>query len=403
MRKAWNSGLVSTMLAASAMTSLGAIPVFLLSAQGVFVRGDLGFDEAGFGLAASAFFAAAAASALLGGRLVDRLGRRRGTILAGALACLGGAGLAYLARSYLVLVLMLVVLGMANAALQVTSNLSLAKAIPAHRQGLAFGVKQSAVPLAILLGGLSVPTVGALVGWRWTFVITSLAGAVVLVCGFRIPRGGSSSTSAARAVEGPPRGALLLTAAGMTIASASVNSLGAFLPSWAFHIGMSPSAAGFMMAAGSGLSILARLVTGHRADRRDGGNLTVVIQQLATGAVAFVLISIPTVPTLWASSMLAFAIGWAWPGLLLFAVVRVGREAPGAASGVMQAGAFVGGATGPALFGLLVSTTNYQFAWRVGGGCMLIAGGLLGLARRAFLRDLQSRPLHRPANVRRAS
>jgi MFS family permease len=101
--------------------------------------------------------------------------------------------------------------------------------------------------------------------------------------------------------------------------------------------------------------------------------------------------------------MLAFAIGWAWPGLLLFAVVRVGREAPGAASGVVQAGAFVGGATGPALFGLLVSTTNYQFAWRVGGGCMLLAGGLLGLARRAFLRDLQSRPLHRPANVRRAS
>jgi predicted MFS family arabinose efflux permease len=399
MRRTIISGLLSTMLAASAMTSLGAIPVFLLSAQSVFIRRDLGFDEARFGLAASAFFAAAATSALLGGRLVDRLGRRRGTILAGALACLGGAGLAYLARSYLILVLMLVVLGMANAALQVTSNLSLASAIPAHRQGLAFGVKQSAVPLAILLGGLSVPTVGALVGWRWTFMITSLAGALVLACGFRIPRQARRGTKAARAAEGPPRGALLLTAAGMTMASASVNSLGAFLPSWAFHIGMSPSAAGIMMAAGSGLSIVARLVTGHRADRRNGGNLAVVIQQLAAGAVAFVVISIGAVPTLWASSMFAFAIGWAWPGLLLFAVVRVAREAPGAASGVLQAGAFVGGATGPALFGLLVSSMSYPFAWRVGAGCMLMAGGLLGLARRAFLRDLQSRPLHAQAEV----
>jgi len=241
---------------------------------------------------------------------------------------------------------------------------------------------------------LSVPTVGALFGWRWTFAITSLAGAVVLVSGFRIPRGGRRGSSLARTLEGPPRGALLLTAGGMTIASASVNSLGAFLPSWGFQIGMSPSEAGYMMAAGSGLSIAARLVTGHRADRRDGGNLAVVIQQLTAGALAFLLISIGTIPSLWASSMLAFAVGWAWPGLLLFAVVRVGREAPGAASGVLQAGAFVGGATGPALFGLLVSHTDYHLAWRVAGGCMLLAGGLLGLARKSFRRDIQSRPLH---------
>ena len=42
-----------TMSAASAMTTLGAIPIFLLSAQSVFMRRDLDFDEAGFGLAVS--------------------------------------------------------------------------------------------------------------------------------------------------------------------------------------------------------------------------------------------------------------------------------------------------------------------------------------------------------------
>ncbi|WP_346535559.1 MFS transporter [Micromonospora sp. DPT] len=385
------------MFTAGAMTTLGAVPVFLLSAQSVFVRRDVGFDEAKFGLAASCFFAAAASSALLGGRLVDRLGRRRSTVLAGSLACAGAVGLALLAHSYTTLVLMLVVLGMANAALQVTSNLSLANSIPLRLQGLAFGVKQSAVPLAILLGGMSVPTIGALIGWRWTFGITALGGVLVVVSGLALPRDHNRRGPAVRAVEKPPRGALLLTVGGMAIASASVNSLGAFVASWGFHIGMSPSQAGYMMAAGSALSIIARVVTGYRADRRDGGNLAVVIQQITVGALAFVFISIGTVPTLWAASMLAFAVGWAWPGLLLFAVVRVGREAPGAASGALQAGAFVGGATGPAFFGLLVSHADYPTAWRVGGGCMLLSGILLALARRAFLRDLAARPLQRGA------
>jgi MFS family permease len=385
--------LVSTMFAAGGMTTLGAVPVFLLSAQAVFVRGDFEFGEAQFGIAVSCFFAAAAAAAMLGGRLVDRLGRRSSTILAGSLAFAGGSGVALLAHSYATLVLMLFVLGFANAALQVTSNLSLATSIPLHRQGLAFGVKQSAVPLAILLGGLSVPAVGERIGWRWTFGITAIAGLVVVTRGFFLPKGITCARKGMGLLEQPPRGALLLTACGMAVASCSVNAFGAFVASWGFQIGMSPSQAGYMMATGSSLCIVARVVIGHRADRRVGGNLSVVIKQMTVGAVAFLVISLSTVPTLWAGSMLAFAVGWSWPGLLLFAVVRVGRQAPGAATGAVQAGAFIGGGAGPALFGLLVAHTDYPTAWEVGGGCMIVAAAMLALARRAFRQDLMVRPL----------
>ena len=175
--------VVLTMSAASAMTTLGAIPVFLLSAQSVFIRQDLDFDAAHFGLAVSCFFAAAATAALLGGGLVDRLGRRRSTLLAGTLSVLGGAGLAVGARSFPVLVATLIVLGVANATMQVTSNLSLAKSIPRHRQGLAFGVKQSAIPFAIVLGGLAVPWGGVIVGWRWTFGIIAMMAILVILGG----------------------------------------------------------------------------------------------------------------------------------------------------------------------------------------------------------------------------
>ncbi|WP_162252780.1 MFS transporter [Knoellia sp. Soil729] len=387
--------MASTMLAASAMTTLGAVPVFLLSAQSVFVRSDLKFDEAHFGLAASCFFASAAVAAMLGGRWVDRLGRRRSTILAGLLACAGGVGMAVVAHSYAVMVAMLILLGFANAALQITSNLSLATAIPLNRQGLAFGVKQSAVPFAILLGGISVPTVGALVGWRWTFGIAGIAGVLVLASAFNLPDDKGARAKVVVGPERPPTGAMALTVCGMAVASASVNSLGAFIASWGFEVGMSPAQAGLLMAAGSGLSIIARILTGHLADRRNGGNLAVVIKQLLIGALAFLAISVGTIPTLWVATIIAFVLGWSWPGLLLFAVVRVGRGATGAASGALQAGAFVGGAAGPVLFGILVSHTSYPVSWRVGGGFMLLAAGLLALARRQFLLDLAVRPLIR--------
>lgn len=385
--------LAFTMLAAGAMTTLGAVPVFLLSAQSVFIRDDLRFDEAQFGLAVSSFFGSAALTALLGGSLADRLGRRRSTVIAGALAAIGSAGVAGIAFSYPALVAALVVLGVANASLQVTANLSLATSVPLPRQGLAFGIKQSAVPFAILLGGLSVPTIGALIGWRWTFGITAAFGVIVAATGLFLPRDPSRSGGPGYLGERPPSGALALTAIAMAVASASVNSLGAFLASWGFFIGLTPVEAGLLMAAGSGLSIVSRVISGHAADRRGGRNLPVVAQQLALGAVGLAVVSIGTVPTLIPGAILAFAVGWAWPGLLLFAVVRVSRDTPGAASGALQAGAFAGGASGPALFGLLVAGYGYPLAWRVAAVLLLVAAALLIAARRAFVADIRERPL----------
>ena len=120
-----------TLLGASLMTTLGTLPVFLLGSQSVFIRSDLGFDEQKFGVAVGAFFAAAALSALLGGGVVDRLGRRTSTIGAGLLAAAGGMGLAWTAYSWPVLLVLMIVLGVANAACQVTSNLTMARAVRA--------------------------------------------------------------------------------------------------------------------------------------------------------------------------------------------------------------------------------------------------------------------------------
>ncbi|MGH3356732.1 MAG: MFS transporter [Nocardioidaceae bacterium] len=389
------------MLAAAAMTTLGSVPVFLLSAQSVLIRQELHFGEAALGLAVSAFFGAAALASVATGTFIEGFGRRRGTVLAGGLALVSASAIALGARSYVVLLVMLVVAGVANAALQMTANLSLARSVSPGRQGLAFGVKQSAVPVAILVGGLAVPTVGVAVGWRWTFGAIAVAGAVVVVAGLRMARTGPGVRADRPIPDRPPRGALVVSFVAMTLASGGLNSLGAFLPAWAFHVGLSPGNAGLLMAAGSALSVLARVLSGARADRRRGRNLPVVSSYLALGAVGVVVLSLGTIPTLIAGALVAFALGWAWPGLLLFAVVRVGRDSPATASGAVQAGAFAGGAAGPVLFGLLVAATDYPTAWRLAAAMLVGAAALLLVARRMFLRDLVQRPPRRPLDTAR--
>jgi predicted MFS family arabinose efflux permease len=278
----------------------------------------------------------------------------------------------------------------------VTANLTLARAVPPHRRGLGFGVKQSAIPLAIMLGGLAVPTIGAVVGWRWTFALCGLAGLAVTVAGLRLPRATAYREGASAGDDRPPLPALLITMGAITLASAAANSLGSFVAAWGFHVGLTPSEAGILMATGSGLNIAVRVLAGHLADRRHGRNLPVVAAQMLVGAASLAVLSIPSPVAVVPAGLVAFALGWSWPGLLLYAVVRVGREAPGAASGIVQAGAFTGGAAGPALFGLLVEATSYETAWRVAAVAFLVAALLVLLARRMFIADLVARPPLQP-------
>ena len=386
-----------TVLGASAMTTLGTLPVFLLSSQSVFVRHELGFGEGRFGVVVGAFFVSAAAAALLGGRLVDRMGRRNSTVLAGLVTAVGGLGTAALARSWSVLVVGMLVLGVSNAACQVTSNLVMARVVPPDRRGLGFAVKQSAIPLALVLAGLAVPTVGALTGWRGTFVLTGVGGLVVAVVGARLPRGRSQAGAADQdRPDRPPVSALVTTMLAIALASAAANSLGSFAASWGFKVGLTPGQAGVLMAAGSAANVTVRILVGHRADRRHGRNLPVVAAQMLVGAVALAVLSIPSPVAVVPGALAGFALGWSWPGLLLYAVVRVGRDSPGTASGFVQAGAFAGGAAGPALFGTVVAGGGYELAWRLAALLFLMAAATVLLARRLFIADLVARPPAQP-------
>lgn len=382
------------LIGAVAMSTLGAVPAFLLGAQFVLISEDLSLDERDLGVAVGVFFASAALASAPAGTAADRLGPRHARILAGAVATSAALFMAVFVSSMAGLLVGLAAAGLSNAALQMTANAALARGVPPHRRGLAFGVKQSAVPLAILLGGLAVPVVGIAIGWRWTYGIFAFACVLVVISALPGRRTRDAAGSPTRGKDRPPRHALLVTAVATTLANASANSLGTFLPAWAFKLGMTPGQSGVLLAVGAGLCVVGRVASGIAGDRRDGRNLPFVAAQMMVGAVGFALLAQHDLRLVVVGALIAFGFGWSWPGLLIFAIVRVGRDRPATASSAVQAGGFAGGAFGPPLFGVLIVATSYETGWLVAGCVLVAAAGLLLYARGMFLRDLATRPLH---------
>lgn len=385
------------MLAASGLTALGALPPFLLGAQAVWVRPDLGVGLGALGGAVSVFFASAAAGSVLAGRLFDRVGRRVGVVAAGTCVSVGGFVMAFAVRGAASLLACMVVLGLGNACCQTAANASMARALPPGRRGLGFGVKQSAVQLAIMAGGLAVPTLGGWSGWRSTFATSAVVGLVVVVGSLvRAPAARLVTSATPELPDRPPWRPLLLCGLAIVFASASANFLGSFVASWGVEVGLTATATGLLMAVGSAGSIAVRVLVGWRADLRNGANLPVVAAQMVAGAGCLAGVALGTPWAVVGFGLLAFTVGWSWPGLMLFAVARVGRDSPAQASGVVQAGAFVGGAAGPFLLGTVAGQVGFRPAWLVAAGCFVLAGALVVLARRGFRADLLARPPREP-------
>ena len=107
-----------------------------------------------------------------------------------------------------------------------------------------------------------------------------------------------------------------------------------------------------------------------------------VVALLTVGSLGFGLLATGAVAPFVAGALLAFALGWGWPGLFNLAVVELNRHAPGAATGVTQTGIYVGAAAGPAGFGLVQSEAGYAVAWAIAGVLVLLAAAAFAYAGR---------------------
>jgi MFS family permease len=366
-------------------TVLCALPLFLTSAFAVELQRDLGFDRARLGWCVSAYFlASSAASAVIGGPL-QRAGPAVGLRAAAGLTAVSLLGIATVAGSWVHLALLLGAAGVANAVAQVGSNLLVADGIPTARRGVAFGVKQAAVPLGSLLAGLALPAIALTVGWRWGFAGIAGVAAAATLRGVRVP-GGAARRSAG---GGGPRSAVLvlLMLAGATGGGVG-NSLVNFTVDAAVTNGMAQSAAGLLLSVGALVAITFRVGSGLLVDRRDAAGFAELATLMLTGAAGLVLLALgrANVPLTVAGTLVGFAGTWGWQGLIYYVVVRRHPEAPAAATGLVQAGVYLGTIAGPPLIGQLATDASYQVAWALAACVSVFAGVVVLVASRLAAR-----------------
>ena len=396
MMRAPSGQAAATMLKAVSVTTTGVLPTFLLGALAVQIRTDLELGPAEIGMAAATLFAVAGVLARPLSRVVQRIGARRGMVLSALLAAVALAGVGS-AGSFWMLVLSLGVGGVANAVAQPSANLSISRGITTQRLGLAFGIKQSSIPAASLFGGLAVPAIALVYGWRWAFLIGALGAVALAIWALR---SNARETTPAPASEnapdrGTPRGGLWVLTLGAGLAAAAATSIGVFLVDSAVQSGTSPGAAGLLFAGAALVGLVIRVVLGAAMDAFPSRSPYVLISNLLlVGTVGYTLLAIGTPAVFVVGALLAYTGGWTWPGLLHFAVVRDNRRGAASATGIVQTGLSLGSALGPFSFGILVEATSYQAAW-LAAGVVAIAAALTFRIGRRMIRH--SRRLARSA------
>lgn len=363
------------------------VPSYLTGTLAVSMGPELGFTPAVLGVLTALRFVVAAAVSAVAGRCVERFGATSGIRVAVLTVAVTSMVIGLFVRDPIVFAALFCLNGVALATVQPAVDLWVTRAVPGRRQGLAFGAKQAAVPTGALIAGLTVPVAAAGAGWRVVWIAAGMAA--VLVAAFVPWRDRPRNPAPAGSADGSRnRGsvaALAVLAVSFGFGSAAIVNLTTFLVVSTVRAGFDEGTAGVVFAVSSAAGIAARLALGYWADRIRGDLLTVLAGVQLAGAAAFLLLGLASGPVYVAAAPVAFAVGLGWPGLLLLVVVRENRRAPGAATGFVNTGSYLGSIAGPAIFGLLATRIGYSAGW-VFTACCLLAAAATALAGRAMLR-----------------
>ncbi|MFF1530516.1 sugar porter family MFS transporter [Cellulomonas sp. NPDC058312] len=152
---------------------------------------DLGLTPATEGLVTSSLLVGAAIGALLGGRLADRLGRRRTLVALAVVFFLGAVG-SVVAPSFEVMAVVRFLLGVAVGGASVTVPVYLAELAPTERRGAITGRNE----IAIVVGQLAAFVINAVIGtvwsdhpgvWRYMLAVQAVPAVALFVGMLRMP------------------------------------------------------------------------------------------------------------------------------------------------------------------------------------------------------------------------
>jgi sugar phosphate permease len=302
------------------------------------------------------------------GLATDRFGER--IVLVTGLTLCGGALLAAaFVHGFWPLAGLIAFAGMTGASVQSASGRAVLHWFPLRQRGLALAIRQTAIPISGFLTALVLPHVG---GVRSGFIligVASLAGAVV---GGTVLREGPEHDGDSSEPLGlsPIRdrriwrlsiGSSLLLAPQLCVTGFAVL----FLHD---HRGLSPGAAGAVLAVMQALAIAGRISAGRWSDVRASRLAPLRAIALVVGGLIVVttlLLDAP-LPVLIPVLVVTGALAMSWNSLSFAAALELaGRGRSGSAIGLQQTILNLPSTTYPGLFGALVAATSWHVGFAV--------------------------------------
>lgn len=381
MQDSASSGRTTLVLALLAQAQ-AMIPVSMMGSLYPLISQEIAVRTDQLGFIVACFFAASALGSILLAPLADVLGPWKVARLSFAGLIAGGVCL-MLSANFAMLAAGMAIAGIANGCVQPATNVAITRFVPAGRQGFAFSLKQCAVPVATMVGGLTVPMIGLTLGWRAGFALAALMATLIF---FLLPAGGAISAQPKRnGTKSMPMSLLVMLGVMAGLGAGSANAMAAYLAAYSVHKGISPASAGLLLASGSIVSIMVRLALGWAADRYRMPLMAVVGLCFGGGAAAYVLLGFSdSVATLVAGALLGFGMGWGWAGISLLAIVRASVGRAGRATGITQAGLFTGAVIGPLSFGWLSQAVSFTAGW-IALACATFIAALLAFVGQRWM------------------
>lgn len=373
---------LSRVLALGVATSVVAtMPLLLVGPLSLRMSEELGLDAATLGSAVGIATVFRALSTVLIGPAVDRYGSLPSLRIALLLGGIASTGLALTARSWLTLVPWLAIAGLAHAVMMPAVNRLMVSRIPPQRFGLAFGLKMTGPPVAMLIAGLSVPLLVVHIGWRAIYVLLG-AACVLLIRAVRVPKGGegrrvirlwprrSLHTDGSARIAGSirrtafaGRGARALVGLGFVAEFVASGSILTFFVGAAHEAGIAGDVAATVLAVASVLALTARIAGGLVCDRTGVHPLRLSSAMFVIGSVGVVGIASGRPALMLAGAVVGLVGTWGFTNMIWIALMRAFPQSPGRATASMAWAILLGGGLGPIVFGLSVEALGYSASW----------------------------------------
>lgn len=380
---------------AATVLFLSFLDVFALLPTVAPHAAGLGAGPAMLGLVVGAYSAANLPANLVGGVLVDRIGRRRVALLGLALAVVTVA--AYpLAGTPTQLVAVRLAHGIAGGVLVPAVFALAGDRAPAGATGRTMGRLGALIGAAAVVAPAGAGAVRQLAGTDAVFLIVAgllAVGWVVAWLGVTEHREAPGSQAVEEEAPAPgPRpvrvGRLLLLGplrralAATATMTAAVGALAAFLPARAEALGASPALVGALFTLYA--LAAAAVMLGPLAGRVDHGDGEVALA-VGLGILALALVLTALAPALAVAlvAMAVFGVGYGlvFPSATATASLVAGTGARGRAFGLFNAAFSVGLAAGPPLLGWLAERVPATDPFLIAAGLCLAAAGTLAATR----------------------